>query len=709
MSIKMIAGSLAAFRLVKRYRKIIFCFILAVIISMVISLIIGKIYQHWDNDPERGAMPIENALFGESYSTPVYLDQGWDEADSLWFYNTTQGSGMLPYDFFMVLEQAGATALLRDPNNMDAFRYLPQKPTFFNPDGLPVGFVKDTYQGRDYIGYTCAACHTSQVNYQGKAIRIDGGPAMADMVSFLVALEKSLKAVTAPGEKRERFIQRVLELDNNYDDKKAVEADIEKWTYNIELYNTINHSHIDYGFARLDAFGRIYNRVLQHVLSKKQMRDVLLDVVSATNQPLLTTEQVDLVLKDINNTIIGDEEFALISERLESDSTGYPNLSPRQMLRVRNSIFNEPNAPVSYPFLWDIAHSDYVQWNGLAGNSGVGPLGRNAGEVIGVFGILDWTAKKPGFSLSAHLTGQSKKQERIDFKSSIDLVNLERLESHLKSLQSPVWPEQILGEIDKEKANRGRVIYSHYCQSCHEIIDRSAWDRVVIGKMSNVDAIGTDPVMARNSVDYKGKSGNFVHTYQGTDVGPLVLEENAPVIQILTSVTTGVVSTEDADKWALRRGLDWLYTLAMSFFDNDIKSSMKAGNYKPDTTANPYDSLLSYKARSLNGIWATAPYLHNGSVPTMYDLLLPRKEAGDPEDGQYRPDEFMVGSREYDPIKMGFRSEGYEGFRLRTFRASNMNGGHEYGAGPITQADGTVLPALTEQQRWDLIEFIKTL
>ena len=149
MSIKLIAGSLAAFRLVKRYRKIIFCFILAVIISMVISLIIGKIYQHWDNDPERGAMPIENALFGENYSTPVYLDQGWDEADSLWFYNTTQGSGMLPYDFFMVLEQADSTELLRDPNHMDAFRYLPQKPTFFNPDGLPVGFVKDVYQGMD--------------------------------------------------------------------------------------------------------------------------------------------------------------------------------------------------------------------------------------------------------------------------------------------------------------------------------------------------------------------------------------------------------------------------------------------------------------------------------------------------------------------------------------------------------------------------------
>src|SRR5690606_24698234 len=102
--------------------------------------------------------------------------------------------------------------------------------------------------------------------------------------------------------------------------------------------------------------------------------------------------------------------------------------------------------------------------------------------------------------------------------------------------------------------------------------------------------------------------------------------------------------------------------MAASFFDNEIKASVKSGNYLADTTAAPYQSLLSYKARSLNGIWATAPYLHNGSVPSLYDLLLPKKRPGDPEEGEYRPDEFMVGSREFDPVKVGFRTQGYEGF-----------------------------------------------
>ena len=75
-----------------------------------------------------------------------------------------------------------------------------------------------------------------------------------------------------------------------------------------------------------------------------------------------------------------------------------------------------------------------------------GPLGRNAGEVTGVFAILDWQkdtrwwTRLTGFSLSGWISGQSAKRDQIYFKSSIDLFNLQRLESHLTSLKSPRWP-----------------------------------------------------------------------------------------------------------------------------------------------------------------------------------------------------------------------------------------------------------------------------
>ena len=701
-----------------KIRLFLFCFL--IVLLMLAAVAIGKIYQNWDDDPTRGAKPITDGAFGESYSTPIYLDQGWEPSESLWYYNTTQGSALVPYDFFLVLEQASNQELFRSDKNIDFYRYLPQKASFFNPDALPVGIVKDTYKGKDYVGYTCAACHTGQVNYRGKAVRIDGGPAMADMVGFLTGLQAAMEATLTDTNKRQRFIDKVIALDNDYNDGDEIIQSLEEWSKNIKLYNNINKSSVDYGYARLDAFGRIYNRVLQHSINKQQLATIL-GIASkprdkkdndAPPQRLLDSVEVEKVLDGVGENILVNQQLIQVLERLSSNEPGYPNLSEDDLLIIRDLIFNEANAPVSYPFLWDIVQSDYVQWNGLAGNAQIGPLGRNVGEVVGVFGKLDWAAEEnQGFSVAAWLTDQSKKKKKITFESSIDVVNLKRLEFKIKDLQSPEWPidELDLEKINTVQADRGQLIYAQYCQSCHEVIDRDNYDRIVIGKMSAVDFIGTDPAMAENGVNYQGKSGNFQFTTQSTDAGKVIIAEDAPVVQLLTTVTKGVVGTPDPDKFFMRRWLDRLYTLAMSFFNNNIPDTIKVGNYKPDTTANPYQSLLAYKARSLNGIWATAPYLHNGSVPTIYDLLLPIRKEGDPDEGEYRPNSFMVGSREFDPQKIGFRSEGYEGFNFQTIKVGDYNTGHEYGATKTPQLDGTILPPLTPRQRWDLVEYIKTL
>lgn len=712
--------SYRVFLLFKNYPRLIPGIVAVFVVGILVTLAIGKTYQRWDDDPDRGAIAVKDGEFGESYATPVYLEQGWDEADSLWFYNTTQGSDLIPYDFFLALEESKSEERLRSDKVIDHFRYLPQKATFFNPDALPVGFVKDTYQGKDYVGYTCAACHTGQVNYQGKAIRIDGGPAMADMVGFLTELQASLEAAKA-GEKGNRFVEAVLALDNDYDTAEEVKADLDKWSGVVELYNTVNHSHIDYGYGRLDAFGRIYNRVLEHVLNKKQLESLLAQITMADKTTrLMTKEQIDKVTEGVNAVIVGTKGFTDLIDRLQRKGDGYPGLDSSQMLRVRDRIFNEPNAPVSYPFLWDIAQSDYVQWNGLASNAEIGPLGRNTGEVIGVFATLDWHEDKPffgqdhRFSLSARISGQEAKREAINFKSSVDLVNLQRLEAHLRKLKSPEWPQDILGPIDQDQKDRGELVYAQHCMSCHEVIDRNDWDRRVIGKMTSVAVVKTDPAMATNSIQYDGLSGNFEHIYQETDGGMVVVGETAPVVQMLTAATRGVIATPDADKWFIRRWADWFYTLAISLTGNEIKTSVRSGDYNPATSAVPYAALLCYKARSLNGIWATAPYLHNGSVPTLYDLLLPaERRAGDPADMEYRPDSFFVGSREFDPERVGMRHEGYAGFPFRTLvrdGPGDRNTGHEYGTRDLFGPDGKLIsPALTREQRWDLIAYLKSL
>ena len=206
--------------------------------------------------------------------------------------------------FYLSLEQADSTELFRSDKNIDKYRYLPQRKSFFNPDALSVGFVKETYKGKDYMGYTCAACHTTQVNYQGQGIRIDGGPAMADMVGFLTSMQKALDQTLTEDDKRQRFIETVRARKNDY--KRATDKDIiddlQKWTNTRQLYNIVNHSKVEYGHARLDAFGRIYNRVLQYVLNKQDVSEILAGLTK-NKKRLLTDEQITLVLNGVDETI----------------------------------------------------------------------------------------------------------------------------------------------------------------------------------------------------------------------------------------------------------------------------------------------------------------------------------------------------------------------------------------------------------------------
>jgi mono/diheme cytochrome c family protein len=99
-----------------------------------------------------------------------------------------------------------------------------------------------------------------------------------------------------------------------------------------------------------------------------------------------------------------------------------------------------------------------------------------------------------------------------------------------------------------------------------------------------------------------------------------------------------------------------------------------------------------YIAVPLDGIWLRAPYLHNGSVPTLRDLLEPPER---------RPTVFYRGYDVYDPKNVGFQTRGAEaarvGFEHDTTRRANGNGGHLY---------GTTLPPRDKDA---LIEYLKTL
>jgi mono/diheme cytochrome c family protein len=106
----------------------------------------------------------------------------------------------------------------------------------------------------------------------------------------------------------------------------------------------------------------------------------------------------------------------------------------------------------------------------------------------------------------------------------------------------------------------------------------------------------------------------------------------------------------------------------------------------------PVSKTAGYIAPPLEGIWLRAPYLHNGSVPTLRDLLNPPAQ---------RPDTFVRGYDLVDPINVGFDSTSGDasrhGSRFDTRLNGNGNGGHLYGTD------------LAPEEKTALIEYLKTL
>jgi cytochrome c peroxidase len=104
------------------------------------------------------------------------------------------------------------------------------------------------------------------------------------------------------------------------------------------------------------------------------------------------------------------------------------------------------------------------------------------------------------------------------------------------------------------------------------------------------------------------------------------------------------------------------------------------------------EPLVGYVVPFLDGIWLRAPYLHNGSVPTLRDLLRPAAQ---------RPQLFWRGYDVYDQDNVGFISQGEEAQRagtpFDTTLRSNSNSGHEFGT------------ALAEEQKLALLEYLKGL
>jgi len=350
--------------------------------------------------------------------------------------------------------------------------------------------------------------------------------------------------------------------------------------------------------------------------------------------------------------------------------------------RIANASFGDAispanyrvaNAPVDYPQLWDMWTFDWVQWNGSAQQ----PMARNIGEALGVGATLNFF----------DANGQPLKGD-ARYPSSVRLRDLHLIEQTLQRLKPPAWPEELLGAIDKTQAAKGRELFTENCAGCHvprSVQSEGRWVQHL--KMLPVEFIGTDPGAANNIADHR------------FDLTALQWDP-AELAQLDVQLQPTPADSLDLSKLSSAKGLAYVTAFVgnRAYRDANIPTAERPDM---DGFGLPIGvrELRAYKARPLAGVWATAPFLHNGSVPSIYQLLSPQDE---------RATTFYKGTFEYDPRHLGYRTEAFaNGFMFDTRITGNHNSGHEFRAG--TRGNGVIGRLLQPEERWALLEYLKVL
>jgi hypothetical protein len=563
----------------------------------------------------------------------LYLDQGerWTPRARALYYYTPQGAELngVRYSWFRYLEQAGSEQLFAAPKNLVRFGFLYSPDQFSpshdggagNPGNLPVGFTYHAAQGGGdpLLDITCAACHVGELEYKGASLRVDGGQAM-HAISWL-----------KPGQ----FVS--------------------------ELVAALGATYMNpFKFDRFAA------KVLgaRYPSGKPELLDELRHVLD-----IFLTESLRAV------SLYKDDGYGRI------DALGH----------IANTVFGDDldpdnqrvaDAPVSYPYLWDIWKFDWVQYNGSVAQ----PMGRNVGEAIGTKARL------------ALLDGERKPLalgQRFD--SSVLVREIHCIETSLWQLEPPRWPAGVFPPIDRGLAARGRQLFESNCRGCHgpHVYPDDPRPRSVARESQKYECRVTSdeakptpnkPVEWKVCVKRQEEMGtdarlldNFIdRRYDASSLDP-----SNPALHSVSSgealnIVTGAVIERAYD--AL--GLD---AAARSEMDGWGRASMVR-------------EMRGYKARPLHGVWATPPFLHNGSVRTLYQLLSPVYQ---------RQTKFYVGSKEYDPVDIGYLDEQVEGaYELDTSITGNSNAGHQFSN---EGGAGVIGPELSHEERLALIEFIKLM
>jgi hypothetical protein len=614
--------------------------------------------------------------------TPTFTTS-WTTQQRQDFYHLAEGSEVFPTGMIRallnpltgrpILADPERYGLIFDPNTPELAVGVTDAPT-----------VDTRLLGIKMFGFNCSACHVAQIRYQGKALQVDGAPAHFAADTFRAELTNAVQWTVAEPGRVIAFLGRWLfhapddaalltagggtvEASRTVHqrlrpDSAAPAGDTAHAGFRRRLHALLAAEAAAPGIDHGEGLGgrdddpadrelRARYTALRDSARIAAVTGTRRNVIDALAQRIHTDERVaeahlhdyveDLVvavrlLKDRLETL---KEFVPSPQHQQPPSMAHTTSGPGRVDAfgvARNMIYvNDPvpvTAPVSYPWLWGFTRNVWLHYD--ANTNSV--MERNMGQALGVGAIFD----------------------RYTAQSTLDPVNIYRLELLARSIAPPRWPVEMFGALDPARQQRGEAIFNRECARCHF----NGSQQVPFDSVYELWYIRTDST----------RVVNFAAPLRDTS---MIAGRPSPPLDPAPHFTTIVGPLLTKVK-------------AQAYAQHRVPPAQQA-----QMNGCPNDSVWrttrAWQSRPLSGIWATAPYLHNGSVPTLYDLLRPASE---------RPDTFFVGNPEYDPVKLGYVSAPAPGripFVFRTNQTGNGNEGHEYG----TQ--------LSEDDRWALLEYLK--
>ncbi|MES3039422.1 MAG: di-heme-cytochrome C peroxidase [Bdellovibrionota bacterium] len=456
------------------------------------------------------------------------------------------------------------------------------------------------------VGVNCAFCHTNLIKLDGREHLFEGAPAMLNIRGFFQDMFASTAKTMLTPELLEQFLG-----------KFPVQGDVKKIS---QEFSASLKKDLGLEGTKQRIVGNILN-VLDSKLYEEKKTSTLREKFFEKREVVVTylvkllqltygmdevPNELKLRMRFLANSIGVNPDLPLTAEGY-SRTDAFGRIS-NLVARTKNPI--PLTATTSVPPMWRIEYRSHFHWNSNTNSV----VMRNLGQ---------------SFGLGALLTNQGA-QGLAAYDSTTNLHNLHRLEELLYKIETPRW-SQVSTEIDIHRAIDGCNTFFKTCAGCH---------------MPQRERVG--PVKAL--INYKYISQNTIGTDEIYNKNQATPVEGVPFKDALFNFTRQIrnryyerysVDQATQAKWEKRslRGEE-------IFRDTSLGES---GHQPPNEYMNIASSPTpGYPARHLAGAWATAPYLHNGSVPNLYELLKP---------SYARPKMFFVGNSEYDAVRLGFQSE----------------------------------------------------